>query len=84
MEAAQEINLEAKKVELIAKITRILEPEILLQLEELLLQLESENTMELQDWQKAELDKGMESIENGRVFTHSEVNKRMDGIIESL
>ncbi|MCB1160401.1 MAG: hypothetical protein H7A25_21130 [Leptospiraceae bacterium] len=84
MEAIQEINIEAKKVELIAKITRIVDVEILLQLEELLLQLEPEEHIELQDWEREELAKGMKSIEEGKLYSHSEVNKRIDSILENL
>ena len=67
------MNIEAKKVELISKITRLIDYSVLLELEKILYKSEQEK-----------IEKGLDSIKKGKVISHSIVKEKINQFIKEL
>ena len=82
----EEINIEAKKLEIINRIIQLYDYSLLLKLEELLDQSgeEYDEWNGLSDVEITGIKAGLEDIKNGRETPHNVVEKRIDDFIESL
>ncbi len=80
------ISMEAKKVELIAQITRIIDYDVLLELEKFLYSFEhdTEHWKKLSKQDRQKLEKGLQDIKKGKVLSHSAVKKKIDKYIQEL
>jgi hypothetical protein len=80
------INMEAKKVELISKITRLIDYSVLLELEKVLYlsEQETEHWDSLTNLEKEKIEKGLESIKQGKVISHAVVKEKIDKFIKEL
>lgn len=80
------INIEAKKVELISKITRLIDYSILLELEKILYLSEQET----EEWdtltisEKEKIEKGLDSIKKGKVISNKIVKETINQYIKEL
>ena len=74
------INMEAKKVELISKITRLIDYDVLLELEKILYlsEQETEHWDTLANWEKEKIEKGLDSIKQGKVISHNVVKQKIN------
>ncbi|HMV41178.1 MAG TPA: hypothetical protein PKD50_01500 [Leptospiraceae bacterium] len=78
--------LKAKKVEIISKITRLIDYSVLLELEKILA-ISEQQTNEwdsLTALDKAKIEKGLDSIQKGKVISHSMVKEKIDQFIKEL
>ena len=82
----ESMNLEAKKIELISKITRLIDYSVLLELEKILYksEQESEDWDSLSNMEKEKIEKGLDSIKKGKVISHSVVNETVKKHIQKL
>lgn len=80
------ISLEAKKIELIAKITRLVDFNVLLKIEKILhvSEEESEEWNLLSPDTKMKIEQGLNSIKNGKVLSNEEAKQRIDKYIKEL
>ncbi|MBP9888248.1 MAG: hypothetical protein KBF93_18260 [Leptospiraceae bacterium] len=80
------MNIEAKKVELISKITRLIDYSVLLELEKILYksEQESEDWDSLTNLEKEKIEKGLDSIKKGKVISHSIVKEKINQFIKEL
>jgi hypothetical protein len=80
------INMEAKKVELIAQITRIIDYDALLKIEKILhsFEQETEHWKSLSRQDKQKLEKGLQDIKKGKVISNHAVKKKIDKFIQEL
>jgi predicted Rossmann-fold nucleotide-binding protein len=72
------INIEAKKLELISKITRLLNYSVLLELEKILKLTEEEHWDTLTNWEKEKIEQGLESIKQGKVISHTDAKRNIE------
>jgi methionine synthase II (cobalamin-independent) len=82
----ESMNIEAKKVELISKITRLIDYSVLLELEKILYKSEeeSEEWDSLTNIEKEKIEKGLYSIKKGKVISHSVVTETINQFIKEL
>lgn len=82
----ESMNIEAKKVELISKITRLIDYSVLLELEKILYksEQESEEWDSLTNIEKEKIEKGLDSIKKGKVISHSVVKEKINQFIKEL
>lgn len=82
----ESMNIEAKKVELISKITRLIDYSVLLELEKILYKSEqdSEEWDSLTNIEKEKIEKGLDSIKKGKVISHSVVKETINQFIKEL
>lgn len=80
------INLEAKKVEVISRITRLIDYKTLLKIEKLLSAFEEDT----EEWEtlspkdRERLEKGLSSINQGKVLSNAAVKERIGNFIKAL
>ena len=77
------INMEAKKIELISKITRLIDYTVLLELEKILYlsEQETDHWSNLTTSEKEKIEKGLDSIKQGKVISHKVVKQKIDQFI---
>ena len=82
----ESMNIEAKKVELISKITRLIDYSVLLELEKILSksEQESEEWDSLTNVEKEKIERGLDSIKKGKVISHSVVKETINQFIKEL
>jgi|JI10StandDraft_1071094.scaffolds.fasta_scaffold321818_3 hypothetical protein len=82
----ESMNIEAKKVELISKITRLIDYSVLLELEKILYksEQESEEWDSLTNVEKEKIERGLDSIKKGKVISHSVVKETINQFIKEL
>ncbi len=80
------VNIEAKKVELISKITRLIDYFILLELEKILYlsEQETEEWDTLTKSEKEKIEKGLDSIKKGKVISNKIVKETINTFIKEL
>ncbi|MDX1957606.1 MAG: hypothetical protein SFU98_03485 [Leptospiraceae bacterium] len=80
------INLEAKKLELIAQITRIIDYDTLVQVEKILATFDEDTKhwKNLSKQEKLKIEKGLLDIKKGKVISNSSVKKKIDKYIQEM
>ena len=73
-------------MELISKITRLIDYSVLLELEKILYksEQESEEWDSLTNLEKEKIEKGLDSIKKGKVISHSIVKEKINQFIKEL
>lgn len=80
-------EVDTKKLEIISKIIQIIDPILLFEIEKILFEFEINKNEEIEpltEWEKRELDKGIESMKKGRVIPHEQVQIRINKFIENI
>ncbi|MBP7280832.1 MAG: hypothetical protein KBA66_04615 [Leptospiraceae bacterium] len=71
-------EMEVKKVKLISQIVNLYEDDLLNQIELMISQILA--PIPISEWEKKELDKGLEDIKNGNLISHEEVQKEIQSL----
>jgi hypothetical protein len=80
------VNIEAKKLELISKITRLIDYSVLLELEKILYlsEQETDHWDTLTNFEKEKIEKGLDSIQKGKIISNAAVKQKIDQFIKEL